>query len=237
MTKKILVAIISLASVVLIAGFTFAWFIVEANKKVEIKPGSFTIGVNIYLEYEENEQNKTLTLENIKSNSSLKELYFDEKRDAIILDGSDETKINYVGNLRVKLKIKNEITARYRVKIIDEWHVRREYKLDGKVNDTAVDHEFSEYRFTPFHIFERTGENYTFSSTDGYIYSNKILNKGVNVNEIDFISGAEKYPTKNNYLFRETCYVYLKVKLEVVQLNRYTQIWNIGSIPVNDLIL
>ena len=63
---------------------------------------------------------------------------------------------------------------------------------------------------------------------DGYTYIRDIIPKN-EVTTIHFITGGDAYPARSNEVFDETIYVYLDIRVDVVQANRFVEKWGISS--------
>lgn len=155
--------------------------------------------------------------------------YYDALKKAILVDGSDYQSPNYIENLEVSFSITPDNDSRFRIKIQDEWQLKRTYYGVEYVITEALAFEGEETipgnALFPFLIINSS--NYTYDSSTGYLYFNQILEKGQTYN-IDFISGGIPYPIRSTTAYYEECTVYLDFLVDVVQANRATQIWGIG---------
>ena len=61
----------------------------------------------------------------------------------------------------------------------------------------------------------------------GYIYYIYPISKGTS--NITLIDGGTLYGVKNNNTYSETCRVNFNVSVELIQINRYKEVWGIES--------
>jgi hypothetical protein len=71
-----------------------------------------------------------------------------------------------------------------------------------------------------------------FKDEQDYMYVDQVITPEQTF-VFNIIDGGNFYPIRENSLFHETCYLYLAFEFEVVQANRYQEIWNLETDPFN----
>lgn len=215
---------ISLTVVVLVAllTFTFAWFVYEERITNAIEVGKVEQGIEVY--FEENEST-LLSFSQIKNDTTGD--YYDSERGLVIINAGDPTAINYIGHLRVKIHFKPEIISAYRLLIKDEWILTRTYKSSGVVLEQAIMHDKTD-SYSSFNIIN--SENYVVDPSSEMIYSTIQAPISDESYEINFIDGGTEYGVRDNDIYSEVCLIYMDIKLDIVQANRYKEVWQISGL-------
>ncbi|HOH17936.1 MAG TPA: hypothetical protein PK087_01295 [Bacilli bacterium] len=214
--KKVFFAIMTIAMVLFVSlSLTYSWFIKTNETTYIIQAGEFEASMAVAFSG------------NVISTGSP---YYDTNKKVIIIDAGDASSTNHIENLSVSLTITPEVTARFRIKIQDEWQLKRTYYAfsDNPIIE-AISHENeaifpgnTDYPFTIANL-----SNYIFDSESGYLYYNLLLEKGETL-ELEFITSGKARPVFANSAFYEECYVYLDFIVDIVQANRFSEVWGIS---------
>jgi hypothetical protein len=155
--------------------------------------------------------------------------FYDSLKQVIILDGAELTSDNFLGKLDVSLTITVAHSSRFRIKIQDEWQLKRTYYESGFTILEAVYFQDAETipgnEHFPFTILNIS--NFIYDSNSGYLYYNSILEKDQTY-VIDFISGGLPQYARTTADYYEECTVFLDFALDVVQANRFSEVWGIS---------
>jgi len=157
--------------------------------------------------------------------------YYDVMTQTILVNAFDQDSENYIGKLKVDVEIDPNINARARVKVFDEWILTRTYseQTQGNAIDPIVQTIYHTAKSSSYHPFSllKTGLDYNlFYDENGYGYVPNIVRKG-ETSTIHLIDGGDAYAIRQNEIYSETCFVNLKFVIEVVQANRFAEIWSL----------
>ncbi len=202
--------------------FTFAWFVYEKNITNAIEIGKVEQGLEVYFEEDEA---TVLSFSQIKNDTSGD--YYDSESGLVIINAGDPTALNYIENLRVKIHLKPEVISAYRLLIKDEWVLTRTYKNSGVILEQAIMHDKTN-NYISFNIVD--SENYVVDPSSEMIYSTIQAPVSEESYTIDFIDGGEEYGVRDNDIYSEICLIYLDIKLDIVQANRYKEVWQIAGL-------
>lgn len=213
--RKLFIALFTILTVIFISfSLTYSWFIKTNESTFIIDTGEFSSSLAVAF-------NGSI----ISSGSP----YYDTQKKVVIVDAGNSLSTNHIGKLTVSLTITPEVTARFRIKIQDEWRLKRTYIALGTTIEEAMSHEKGElipgnalYPFTIANI-----ANYTYDSESGYLYYNLLLEKG-QIYNISFITTGLTHPVVSNSVFNEECIVYLDFIVDIVQANRFSEVWGIS---------
>ena len=123
--------------------------------------------------------------------------------------------------------MKPDIISTYRLLIKDEWILTRTYKSSGVILEQAIMHDKTN-SYTAFSIVNP--ENYLVDPSSEMIYSTIQAPISEESYEIEFINGGTDYGVRDNDIYSEVCLVYLDIKLDIVQANRYKEVWKISGL-------
>ncbi|MBU1141325.1 MAG: hypothetical protein KKG64_02255 [Firmicutes bacterium] len=157
--------------------------------------------------------------------------FYDVNEDVLLINAFDEDSENYIGKLKVDIAVHPNIAARVRLKLLDEWELVRtyieqnpDYPIDPIVE--TVYHTAKGAEYHPFSLL-KVGVGYSpIYDSNGYAYLAEVLPKD-EITTIHFIDGGDSYPTRENEIYYETCLINLRMIIDVVQANRYADIWSI----------
>ncbi len=63
--------------------------------------------------------------------------------------------------------------------------------------------------------------------SDGYAYEQSILTQGV-IKEFHLVDGGDRFSVRNNVFFEESCTLKLSFIIDVIQANRYVELWGLS---------
>jgi hypothetical protein len=209
--KKILIGTLFLSLIALgIVSFTFAWIEYRNTNNVNLTPGEFDITIQFYLDDE--------LVTEINP-------HYDETTGLLFLNAYDDMLDNYIGNLKVIISVTAHNTARFRVKIQDEWKLIRTYPF-GDPTEVIIASEVRDEdsfvsRFNVHEDFIRREE-------DTFFYYNGIVGKGETI-ELIFIDGGSLYPMRVTDTYTERAFITLSLYVDVVQANRIVEVWKVNQ--------
>lgn len=196
---------------------TYAYFQLEEDHGIIISTGDFDVEMFVYFNGQ---------LVNIDSD------FYDQDKGVVIVNAYDDTSDNYIEDLDIYIGIIPIVPARYRFKIKQEWELQRYY-----LNQTAGDE--IDPVFQAIYFDDLGGDYYPFSrltfadgfdalyDKEGYIYPETIVSNTVSGSLYHIIDGGDPYGTRSNAAIDEKCYLYLDLTLEIVQANRFSEVWEI----------
>jgi hypothetical protein len=260
--KKLMISLLLLVSIVIIVTqYAYALYDVVHEAEASVVPNVFDAYFTVYLDGAEVTSTTTLpgggTV--IEAQSGMVNL------DGTLLlnnpaDITSEKDLSYypsdsVKRLSCTVTINTHTPIRFRVKVLAEWRVRRDY-LDGTFFEDVLyyehDPEEDDHQITsPFYISPKFLYLRDASASGGYFYfkgysptengvdifnSKGIIPKTRNSGNaegqfvVPFIVGATTYQTFPTDNYQETVRVHLSLIVEVIQANRYHALWHV---PVN----
>ncbi len=214
--RLIQLALLSIMVFAITMSFTMAWFQRNEERGLIIETGEFEVELLVYFDG---------VLMDINSP------YYDRENGILIVNAFDTESENYIGNLEVKIAVTPEVAARMRIRLHQEWTLVRTY-LDQNPEDPvppvteAIYHEMKGTGYYPFSLF-KTGPGFAaIFDVNGYAYMPDIIPKN-QTTVINLIDGGDRYPVRTNPVFLEECYVHLTFFVDLVQANRFVEIWAI----------
>lgn len=131
----------------------------------------------------------------------------------------------YSADFNMNITITADIAGYMRIKLLDEWVVTRRYLNFNRVKVEAV-FRSGEALF-PFEL----ADGWVYDSQSNYCYYTKKIDKGTKKLNIPFIISGIPYEPKKSSAYAETCEVVFGTSIQVVQANRFQEIWGITNIP------
>jgi len=189
---------------------TYAWFEIYNSTQVEISSGDFTVETEVYI------KDILVTASNP---------YYNETTGLISLNAFDETVDNYINNVKVIIRITAHNTARFRVRIQDEWRLERTYTTEEQTiivipSEQRVDGEFVS-RFNVNETFFRVND-------DVFFYYDGLIDKGETV-ELTFLNGGTQYPIYIADTYTERAFINFSIYVDIVQANRIVEVWGVSE--------
>lgn len=194
--KKFRLITMLLVTVIIVTGFSFAWFIGRT------------------------EYNRILSLSNFQAEpicsfegaDSIDSQYKDGN--LIILSTEPEAP-NYIGNFRVNVKYKGDGAAYLRVKIVHEY----------SVNGVSTQHPANVPYATSDDWYDNRGNDYC------YYYKNEVdADDNTSEKTLEFITGLNDTEGDISGV-ADGVVIKVAVETDMVQINRYPQIWGIDHLP------
>lgn len=200
---------------------TYSWISFEKSFQTNLDLGSFKIVISATLD------NNKLAHDNGNYNlNGLSQMDSNEITQKIQINDQDynENK-NYIEKFKMNINIKADISGYMRIKILDEWIVTKRFLNFDRNNTESI------YTNTDDDLLFNLGDNWVYDKKTKYCYYTKIINKSNNDINILFIESGVPYLPKINSFLVETCDLNLGVSVQVVQANRFQEIWGIDEIP------
>lgn len=216
--KRFIVIVILLLTVISTSLYAYAYFENNQDYGFVIETGEFE--VTAYISFSE-------TVIDINSP------YYDAINEVIIVNAYDETSENFIGNLKVDIVITPNISARARIQLLDEWELTRTYQIFNEEEPIeslvqTVYHTAKSEAYHPFSLL-KVGTGYApVYDNNGYAYLTEVLNKNEET-IIHLIDGGDAYLTRENEIYSETCFVHLRFTVDVVQANRFVELWSLNT--------
>ncbi len=195
--KKFRLIVMALVTVVIVTGFSFAWFImrsVDANQQMSVA---------------------NFQAEPVCSFEGADTIDSQYKDGNLIILSTNPTDENYIGKFRVNVKYKGDGAAYLRVKMVHEY----------SVNGVSTQHPANVPYKTSEDWYDNRGNDYC------YYYKNEVdADDNTSENTLNFITGLND---TNGEISDIADGVVIKVAVEtdMVQINRYPQIWGIDHLP------
>jgi len=194
--------------------FVFSWFNRQNQSSFIIYSGDYEVGI-------------TISLNDVTVNESSP--YYDSQKKVLILEGQHQESENFINNLKITFTFSVDNPARFRVKIQDEWQLTRTYYDTSYVIVEAVSHE--NQALIPgnenFPFIITNVSSYLYDPISGYLYFNTVLEENQTY-VIEFITGGRPYPARSTTAYYEDVSVYLDLIVDVVQANRFSQVWGVS---------
>ena len=155
--------------------------------------------------------------------------YVDSQTGLINLS-TDSSAENYIGKFRVDVKYKGAGHAYLRVKVVTQIK-------DSSGNVTLSD---SKIPYTLYAVYSDSNSNnqqswYDNRNADYYYYYASILSGNTNDTTLSLITGCESFDEDSGfdvqYLNEYGYSVAVAIECEMVQINRYPQIWGVATLP------
>lgn len=159
--------------------------------------------------------------------------YYDRELGTIIVNVFDDTSDNYVGDLEISIAVTAVVPARVRFKLQEEWTRTRTY-LDQNPEYPIADvvevvyHTNHGSTYYPFSLLKLHPLFSPIYDLHGYTYITDVVPKEATT-IIPFIQSGDEYVVKNNEVFYEVCYLHINLIVDVVQANRFVELWGIDQ--------
>ncbi|MBN2300726.1 MAG: hypothetical protein JXC31_06015 [Acholeplasmataceae bacterium] len=159
--------------------------------------------------------------------------YYNVEQNTIIVNPYDESSLNYIKDLKIDIEVTPNIASRVRIKLLDEWELTRtyhdidqQYPIEPIVE--TIYHTIKDDSFHPFSLLKLGNGYMPIYDDQGYGYLTDVLTLN-QTTTIHLIEGGEQYLVKSNNIYSETCELQLRFLIDVVQANRFPEIWNLDS--------
>ena len=216
-SKRILILLIMVLGIISTSLYAYAYFENKKEFGFTIQTGDFEVVAYVSFDSVPVDLNSP---------------YMDLDTKTILVNAFDTESENYIGKLKVDIEITPNINARARIKIFDEWELTRTYsEQSGASIEPIIQTIYHTSKSNIYHPFSllKVGESYNVVyDENGYAYLPDQLMKK-EVTSIHLIDGGDSYPVRENEIYMETCYVNLRFVVEVVQANRFAEIWELDT--------
>lgn len=153
--------------------------------------------------------------------------YYDASTKQIIINASDPTSENAISKLKINVSIDTDYASRIRMKLMESYVKSRYYIQAEETLYEAMAVTENRVGYHPFSYLSY-GDSYDMIyADDGYQYLPSILNENELI-ELPVVDGGLTTYARSNTQFVESITLYLSLSVEVVQANRYQEIWGIS---------
>lgn len=157
--------------------------------------------------------------------------YYDRENGSLIVNAYDELSDNYIGDLKISVSVNSVVPSRMRIKLQEQWTLTRTYLDQDPLYPIAdvvevLYHNNYGTGYYPFSLLKVPGTFAPIYDVNGYAYMPNIIPSD-ETTTFDIIQSGDKYIVKNNEVFTEVCYLYIDLMIDVVQANRFSEIWGI----------
>lgn len=164
---------------------------------------------------------------------NLESSYYNHDKQKIVVNMYDQNAENYVGNLKIDLKVKPVVAARIRLKVKQETELIRYYIDQNPENPIeplreAVYHPDKDFPYYPFSLLKFDPSFTIKQNDDGFMYYDQIVGKQSET-IIPLIESGDPYTVRSNSVLYEECYLYIDIELDIVQANRFSEVWSISE--------
>lgn len=160
-------------------------------------------------------------------------IYYLEDKEVYAINLYDISETNYIDNLYISINVDVSIASRLRFKLYESYELTRYYhnQEETVLKEIIYIDQQDEFSY-PFSLMKKGMFTNYFKDEQDYMYIDQIITPEQTF-VFNIIDGGFAYPIRENSLFHETCYLYLAFEFEVVQANRYQEIWNLETDPFN----
>lgn len=154
--------------------------------------------------------------------------YFDQENQMIIINASDSESINALSKLIINLIIETDYASRFRIKLKESYIKERTYFSTGESLTEVLAMTENRVGHHPFSNLAY-GETYQMIHGDeGFQYYPEIMNENTYLT-LPVVNGGLTIYGRTNQQFVETITLKLQIIIDVVQANRYQEIWGIDQ--------
>lgn len=156
-------------------------------------------------------------------------LYFSDEKQAYMINLYDEQAENYINNFTLKIKTDVSIASRLRFRLHESYELTRYYhNQEQTILKEIIYMDAQDDTQHPFSLLKKGEFQNYFLSDYHYSYFDQLISQN-QIQIFDLIAGGASYEVRENSLYHETCVLYLAYEFEVVQANRYSQVWGVDS--------
>lgn len=212
MKRLLIINLLFIISLLVVLSGVFAWYQLTKFVPIKLSNGDFDVTMIV-------------TFDNVEVGEN--SVFYDNTKKVIRINAFDENAENYIEKLKIDLEIRTDIAARFRMKIQDEWQLIRNYDYFSstvvlyheKTAEGSIDNPFiiSDYEDFPYRV-----------DSWNYIYYDGILLPDIDYS-FNVIEKGTSYNVKTTESYYEECFVDLDLIFDIVQANRFSERWLIGS--------
>lgn len=160
-------------------------------------------------------------------------IYYLEDMQVYAIDLYEISQINYIDNLSLSVSVDVSIASRLRFKLYESYELTRYYhNQEETILKEIVYIDQQDELSYPFSLMKKGMFTNYFKDEQDYMYVDQVIGSD-QIYVFNIIDGGYAYPIRENSLFHETCILYLAFEFEVVQANRYQEIWGLETDPFN----
>ncbi len=198
--KKFRLIAMLLITVIIVTGFSLAWFIARTEYNKALSASNFTAEPVCYFEGSGNTE-------------GVADEYIENGLIVLSTDLDDE---NYIGNFRVNVKYKGDGAGYLRVKMVHEY----------SINSVSTQHPANiPYEADVEKWYDNRGNDYCF-----YYMEEIDADSNANGNTLEFITGINDV-NGDIASIADGVEIRVAVETDMVQINRYPQVWGIDKLP------
>lgn len=198
--KKFRLIAMLLITVIIVTGFSLAWFIARTEYNKALSASNFTAEPVCYFEGSGNTE-------------GVADEYIENGLIVLSTDLDDE---NYIGNFRVNVKYKGDGAGYLRVKMVHEY----------SINSVSTQHPANiPYEADVEKWYDNRGNDYCF-----YYMEEIDADNNANGNTLEFITGINDV-NGDIASIADGVEIRVAVETDMVQINRYPQVWGIDKLP------
>ncbi len=154
--------------------------------------------------------------------------YYDREHQELMIEASDSSANNALSKLKLSVVVKSEYAVRVRVKLMESYIRLRTYQgTDVTLEEVLAIKE----SYDGYHLFSQLKKGNledVVEREDGYQYYQFILAAHEELS-LDLIDGGSMLYARVNSQFSEQITLRLSVVVDVVQANRYQEIWQVDE--------
>jgi hypothetical protein len=160
-------------------------------------------------------------------------IYYLEDKEVYAINLFEISEANYIDNLSLSIIVDVSIASRLRFKLYESYELTRYYhNQEETVLKEIIYIDQQDESSYPFSLMKKGMFTNYFKDEQDYMYIDLVINPDQTY-VFNIIDGGYAFPIRENSLFHETCYLYLGFEFEVVQANRYQEIWGLDTDPFN----
>jgi hypothetical protein len=156
--------------------------------------------------------------------------YYDSSRHVLLVNVSDETSENALSKLDINLSITSDYASRVRIKWMESYIKERFYHERNETIREAMAITTSREGYHPFSLVMRGQDYQVITHEDGYQYVDMILEERTTLNLLIADGGLMMYARSNDQ-FIESIILEISLVVEIVQANRYQEVWQLSYQP------
>jgi hypothetical protein len=154
--------------------------------------------------------------------------YYDATHQELIIHASDITQAHALSKLKITVVIRSDYASRVRIKLKESYIRTRTYLATEETFEEVIVITQSNEDYHPYSQLKKGDMLDLNVYQDGYQYVRNILKSNHRL-ELPLIDGGSMLYARTNQHFKEDIILRLGIMIEVVQANRYQDIWKVDS--------
>lgn len=193
--------------------FTFAYYQKEQSAIIELSTGDVEISWIVSL--------AGMTIDESSP-------YYDREHHELIINASDDSAINALSKLKLNVVVKSDYAVRLRFKLMESYIRLRTYQGTDVMLEEAIAIRETKDGYHLFSQLKKGNLENVIEREDGYQYYQLILAAHEPLS-LDVINGGSMLYARVNAQFSEEITLRLSLIVDVVQANRYQEIWEVDE--------